>query len=571
MLALIRVFADLCFPWGREVVSRFSTRTFRMHASLLPSSLAAWIVLVVTLIPTGRTRAEDELTADVLWRCGAPGEGCEIIAYEPRAQKLLITVVDGVRALDAETGRPFAELSKPAGFHATSVAVSAGRVAVAWAAEDKRQRGQIGCYEADTLEEIRMFSAGYLPDMVTFSPDGRYLLAANEGEPTDDYRFDPQASITVIDLASGLEAAQLQEAGFNKFDSQRAELRQRGVRLAGPSQEHADRQATVAEDLEPEYIAVRADSKRAWITLQENNAVAELDLQQARILSIHPLGLKNFRHLTHLADLSETTGLDASDVDGGSRVRHWPVFGLYQPDGIATFEQDGTSYLLTANEGDPRDYLGFSEACAAGKLRERKLQLDPSLPARLFLAADQLGRLEVSAVSGDRDNDGDFDELHCFGSRSFSLWQLNDAGVPRLVFDSGNDFERITAHEAKNRFNANSKPDSRPDERSCLRGPEPESVVVGQVGRHRLAMVGLERTGGVMIYDVSLPTYPRFVKYLPPLLEDGILDCAPEGLVMISAETSPTGKPILVVCNEGSGTTTAYQLAWSYERVTHAH
>ncbi len=533
-------------------------RTIRLqnNTCIAYTLAAAWMLFQFA------SASADELAAKVLWRTFLEESSCEIVCCDPQQRQLFVTTAQGINQLDALTGNRVRSIAAPKNFHSTSVAWSQGKIAVAWAADDKHQRGKIGFYDAKSCQELATFSAGFLPDMVTFSPHGKYLLAANEGEPTDDYQFDPQASITVLDLSQGLASADLHEVGFQQFNPQRDKLREQGVLLTGPSSTHPDGQATVAEDLEPEFIAIGPNSKRAWITLQENNAVAELDLEHARIASIHPWGLKNFRHLINPSDHSETTGLDASDVDGGSKVRHWPVLGFYQPDGIAVFEEGWTTYLLTANEGETRDYLQYSDHCPATELGKYGLALDRSLDARYFLHPSQLGHLHVSKVSGDMDNDGDLDALHCFGARSFSVWQINAKGVPQLAYDSGVDFEQITAHEAADRFNADSSPDSLPDQRSSKRGPEPESIVIGQVGKHRLAMVGLERTGGVMIYDLSLPTYPKFLKYLPPLHEDGLMDCGPEGLVLIPAKSSPTGKPLLIICNEKSGTTTAYEFEW---------
>jgi hypothetical protein len=539
-------------------MGRFSTPTWGAECRL---SLGLFLSLASGLSGASAP-AEGLLEPHFLWRyCDAESQ-CEICAYVPESQGILITVASGVRMLGALSGDHRADLLPPDGFHATSVAVSGAQVAVAWAATDHRRAGLIGFYEAQTLRELALIQAGFHPDMVTFSPDGNYLLAANEGEPTEDYRFDPKGSITLVDLRAGLPHAVVRELDFHPFDRQRSALRQRGVRLVGPSRVHPDGQATVSEDLEPEYIVVEPNSQRAWVTLQENNAVAGIDLREGRITGVHPLGLKNFQQANSLVDHCETTGLDASDTDGGSHVRVWPVQGLFQPDGIAWLEHAGVGYLVTANEGDPRHYADYHEGCAVAKLGAQQIGLDAHLAAPTFLAAHQLGRLEVSSVSGDTDSDGDLDELHCFGARSFSVWQFDATGALQLLFDSGNDFERITAQQAKSRFNADSLPDSPPDVRSAMRGPEPESVLVGEVDGHRLALISLERTGGVMLYDLSQPAHPQFLRYLPPYEADGILDCAPEGMALIPMETSPTGKPLLVVCHEGSGTTTTYELAW---------
>ncbi len=527
------------------------------------------IFFLLILSPCGAWAASG-LEATVLWRTCHGAARCEVVCAAAEHGKLFATTADGVDQLVAATGAKAAFLTSPEGFHASSVACCNGCLAVAWVAEDKQLRGQIGCYDVETGAQVALWEAGYMPDMVVFSPDGRYLLAANEGEPTDDYQFDPEASITLVDLAGGCQAARVQQLGFRQFNGSREQLRRQGVRVCGPSQVHPDGQATVAEDLEPECIAVSENCRQAWVVLQENNALAEIDLPGGRVLSVTPLGTKNFRHVSDSLIQQRTTGLDASDLDGGTKVRCWPVFGLYQPDGIATFEHAGSTFLITANEGDPRDYPGYADHCPAAELTSHGQQFDRSLNARLLLNPDQMGRLDISLACGDTDADGDIDELHCFGGRSFAVWQLRAAEAPRLTFDSGNDFEQITAREAAERYNANSYPGSAPDERSALRGPEPESVVVGQIGPRRMAMIGLERTGGIMIYDLTMPTYPEFVRYLPPLDQDGILDCAPEGLLLIPAEQSPTRNPLLVVCNEGSGTTTAYQLQWHDQSVASA-
>jgi len=508
--------------------------------------------------------AEGPLQVNVIWRHGSPGRGAEIVAHDPQRQRLLVTMQQGVAALRTKSGDQVAFLPNPTGFYPTSVAVRPGCVAVAWAAVDKRQRGQIGCYHlaanSRAFERLATFEAGHHPDMIVFSPDGRFLLTANEGEPTDDYTFDGAGSITVIDTTSGLNEATVRLADFRAFDSQRGALRERGLRIFGPSLTHADAQATVAEDIEPEYIAVSADSKRAWVTLQENNAIAEIDLEQAQVVAIHPLGSKDFSALAGNQSPWQTTGLDASATDGGTRIRHWPVSGLFQPDGIAAFQHAGEQYLVTANEGDPRDYPAYHEACQLRQLTTRGYQLSPRLTSRFLLQEPHLGQLEITTISHTKNLSRKLDQLECFGARSFSIWKLDQSGRLQLVFDSGSDFESIAAHAAVERYHEHHLGNADPDLRSCLRGPEPESVVLGRVGGSLLAMISLERTGGIMIYDLTIPVKPQFLQYLPPHFDDGLLDCAPEGLVFIPAADSPTGAALLILCNEVSGTTTAYQL-----------
>jgi len=533
------------------------------------------LALALTFCLQSVLLANQELRSDFQWRYQAPRGACEIACFSSETGLMYVTVYGGVDVVDARTGTCVGSLSAEAGYYPTSVAYSQGRLAIAWAAHDRRLAGKIELFELNNSNGITpsdsiSFSAGYLPDMVTFSPDGRFLLAANEGEPTEDFAFDPEGTITIIDTQAGSIRTSVRQVTFNQFDSQREELRTRGIRIFGPSSRHADRQATVSEDLEPEFIAISSDSKRAWVALQENNAIAEIDIPAGHVSMIHSLGMKQFLH-AEVPNLDNnktlwTAGLDASDTDGGSRIRHWPVVGLYQPDGIASLRSQGSDYLLTVNEGDPRKYVGFDERCPAGELTGRGIALDEHLRARLLLADDQLGRLEVSMASGDTNGDGDLDELCCFGARSFTLWKMDQARKPEMVFDSGNDFEWITSQKAAQRYNADSTAEGIPDQCSPQRGPEPEGVAVGKVGSSLIAAISLEKTGGVMLYDVTVPAESTFLEYLPPLAEDGLLDCAPEGIVMIPAAESPSNDPMLVVCNEGSGTMTAYTLGWSRDQ-----
>jgi hypothetical protein len=265
-------------------------------------------------------------------------------------------------------------------------------------------------------------------------------------------------------------------------------------------------------------------------------------------------------------------GLDASNEDNAINIANYPIQGIYQPDAIASYTVNGETYLITANEGDTRDYDAFSE-----EERIADLTLDPTaFPNAAELQNDAvLGRLIVTTANGDTDGDGDFDQLYSFGGRSFSIWTSSG----QLVYDSGNEFERITAELIPDEFNANNTENDSFDNRSDDKGPEPEGVTVGRVGDRTYAFIGLERVSGVMVYDVTEPTNPSFVQYInnrdfsvefdvdaegepAPTAEQVIAagDLGPEGLVFIAAEESPNGQPLLVVSNEVSGSTTVYEI-----------
>ncbi len=255
----------------------------------------------------------------------------------------------------------------------------------------------------------------------------------------------------------------------------------------------------------------------------------------------------------------EGNGIDASDRDDAINIETYPVFGLFMPDAIASYEFDGVNYFVTANEGDARDE----------DARVEDLDLDPTaFPNAAELQLEEnLGRLEVSTIDGDTDGDGDFDELYAYGARSFTIFDAEG----NLIFDSGDDFEQITAELIPEFFNSTNDENGSFDSRSDAKGPEPEGVVIGEVDGRTFAFIGLERVGGIMVYDITNPAEASFVDYLnnrnfdvEAELADGstnpaVGDLGPEGLTFISAEDSPTGEALLAVSNEVSGTTTLYE------------
>ncbi|MGK7886093.1 MAG: choice-of-anchor I family protein, partial [Crocosphaera sp.] len=347
-------------------------------------------------------------------------------------------------------------------------------------------------------------------------------------------------------------------ANFNAFDGQEDTLRANGVRIFGLDIDHPNdptKKASASRDFEPEYIAVSPDGDTAFVTLQENNAFAVVDIATAMVTDVLPLGFKDHS--------LPGNGLDASDRDGEINIQNLPVFGMYQPDTIASYKVGEETYYVTANEGDarvrpsdddvlpePNDEEGdvFNE-----EDRAKDLTLDPTaFPDAATLQTDEvLGRLNVTNTLGDTDGDGDFDELYAFGSRSFSIW--NSDG--QLVFDSGDDFEQITAALFPDIFNANRTGGF--ESRSDNKGPEPEGVTVGMIGDRFYAFIGLERIGGFMTYDVTDPLNPLFIKYVN---DTALGDLSPEGLLFIPAEDSPNGDSLLVLTNEESGNTSIYSV-----------
>lgn len=481
----------------------------------------------------------------------------EIVAHDSASQRLFVVngsdkVVDVYDVSDVTAPSKVGSIDTTAAAAnaggPNSVSVSNGVVAVAIENDNKQAAGFVGLYNASDLLLQNAVEVGALPDMLTFTPDGNKIIVANEGEPNDDYNNDPEGSVAIIDLSSGAATATATILDFNEFDSDIDDLRAANVRIFGAG-------ASVSQDLEPEYIAINNEGDTAWVALQENNAIAKVNLEDEEISQIFPLGLKD-----HSATGNE---LDASDKDGSINIQNWPIFGMYQPDSIAHYEVDGVSYLVTANEGDARDYDGFSE-----EERIKDLDLDSAqfFPNGASLQADDnIGRLATTSATGDLDGDGDHDVLLAYGARSFSIFKADDMS---LVYDSGNDFETIISEQFPNQFGfSNDDNDAGDfDSRSDAKGPEPEALAVAAFGPKTYAFIGMERIGGIMVYDITSPISPTFVTY--QLDRDFSVDAeteeagdlGPEGMIVIKAADSPNGKDLLVVANEVSGTTTIYTI-----------
>ncbi|MFB4279928.1 MULTISPECIES: choice-of-anchor I family protein [unclassified Nonomuraea] len=513
-----------------------------------PLCLAAATMSVLAMLPatTAAARAERsgiELSLLGRYSAGAVGAGAaEITAYDAKTRRVFVVnaeqgTVDVLDLRNPRAPRKVATLATPG---ANSVAVHDGLVAVAQQAADKTAAGTVAFFDARTGKKQREVTVGALPDMLTFTADGRRVVVANEGEAASYCTGavdDPEGSISVIDVRRGT----VRTAGFRAWNGQEDRLRAKGVRISGPG-------VSAAQDLEPEYITI--DKGTAWVTLQENNALAVVDLERATVRDIVPLGLKDHAQ--------PANALDASDRDGKIDIRTHPVKGMYMPDAISHFGDRGRTYLVTANEGDSRDW-----ECHTDEVRVKSAELSPTaFPNAAALKQDaELGRLTVLSDSP-KDADGRYTELRVFGARSVSVRAADGS----LVWDSGSELERLVARELPGQFNFDNEENDSFDSRSDNKGPEPEGVAVGEVRGRTYAFVGLERVGGVVTYDLSNPRKPALAGYVNTRdfagdVEAGTAgDVGPEGVLFIDAHDSPTRKPLLVVGNEVSGTTAVYEI-----------
>jgi len=514
---------------------------------------------VMTSLAVAGSQAQTlELAALGVYETGKFNQtAAEIAAYDSKTKRVFVTnsADDTLDVLDA--GNPSSPTKirsldlTPFGGDPTSVDVDRGRVAVAVVAAVKTDAGRVVFFETSgTNDLLGTVQVGALPDMVTFTPNGRRLLVANEGEPArypSTPSGDPVGSIAILDVPRGSDDdddgfdvgdIEVRFAGFGSFAPGDLDS---STRVFGPG-------ASVAQDLEPEYITVSDDGRKAWVTIQEANAIAEVDVSSAGVTDITGLGFKD-----HLAD---GNGLDPSDRDGASngpavKIGTWPVLGMYMADAIASYRVRGETYLVLANEGDAREWPGLVE-----EARVSALTLDPTaFPSAATLKQNaNLGRLTVSSSTGNTDGDADFDQLHVFGGRSLSI-RTTDG---ELVWDSGDDLEQLTSTVGE--FNSNNDANNSWDSRSDNKGPEPEGVAVGRIGERWYAFLGLERIGGVAVFDITRPTAPTFVDYLntrnfAAAQATAAGDLGPEGIAFVPRSSSPTKRPMLIVTNEISGST----------------
>jgi hypothetical protein len=493
---------------------------------------------------------------------------------------------------------------------ANSVVAKNGIVAIAIENNVKQSNGVIALYNSSDLTFINVYGAGALPDMVTMTDDSKKIVVANEGEPSGDYSNDPEGSVTVIDISNGFsdELAVVTQITFEDFNS--GQLRHNelnNVRLPSP---HG---ASVAQDLEPEYIAITGSNK-AVISLQENNAFATIDLSTNTIESIKGLGVKSWASVT---DGGNGAKLDLTNKDDVFTLNSYPqLVGYYMPDSISTFTINGNDYVISANEGDGREYIyeTTQEICDAtnghtwdgddysvggddensvsydselddcisytDEGRGKDLDVDATHPLMnesvygdgIITNKNAIGRIKVLMDSETISADGN---VPTFGARSFSIWNENGD----VIFDSGSQLSELA--NSTSHFNV-SNDTQKNDNRSDDKGVEPEAMEVAIIEGSTIAFIGLERQGGVAVYDVSIPEAPVFLDYLnnrdftadvcTVVDEDGECDnniynpaagdLGPESIEYFSRNN----QHFIAVGNEVSGTTTVLKLNIEFKK-----
>lgn len=454
----------------------------------------------------------------------------------------------------------------PYGGEANNIALHKGILAATVEdAFDESQPGRIVFFSLDGTLLTEPIVLGRL-SRIAFSEHGDFLVATISGSPNDEYTDDPESYVVIVELPgtnwgacrNGHKSCHLDPqvtiVGWQGYNDRREELIAKGVRILFPT-------ATVAEDLETSGMTIGPDGRHAYVNLNVNNALAVIDIDSKTVSDIWAYGYKDHS--------LPGNGIDVSDKDNMINITDWPLRSFYQPKDIAAFRAGGQEFLATANEGNLLDKDAFTEVASFGGLN-----LDPhAFPNADELGAQEaLGRIDLSSLYGDEDGDGDIDQLYTGGARSFSIFTPDG----ELIFDSGDDFEQITAQAIPECFNCTDDQNNF-DSRSRKKGPEPEHIVIGKVGGRQYAFITFERISGIMAYDVTDPYHPTFQQYInnrnfdhepddvcgergePELLGCEIIgDLEPEAISFIPASKSPLGVAMLVVMHEASDSTTMY-------------
>jgi hypothetical protein len=469
------------------------------------------------------------------------GGVCEIVAYNPDNDK--IYAVNGKSGALLITDKKDGENGKIADLKAvhipvdkiiegnvegfeygdmTSVAVITSTKEIAIAVQEKayNKNGKILFLDYDGNYKS-VVDAGVQPDMIKYDEETNTVLTANEGEPREGTGGeDPAGSVTIYDVANKT----VKTVGFEKFDDKRDELVKKGVVLM--------KKTVPSKDLEPEYIATAGGY--AYVSLQEANSIAKLNIAKGEFESIMPVGF---------TDYSKTKiDIDKSDKTYAPKT-YETLMGIRMPDGIAAYEQGGKTYVLTANEGDSRsDWPGLDN--------EKKGKKSPSGKIK---TKNKVTYFDASLYDGLDDN-----KDYLFGGRSFSIFVVKD-GELEEVFDSGADFESKTFEFVPNGYNV-SNDNIEIEDRSGKKGCEPETVEIGALGDKVYAFIALERTSGIMVYDISSPDKSKFDNYINSrdYSEEIRGDVSPEGLVFIPMANKYGA--YLAAANEVSGTVSLYAL-----------
>jgi len=486
--------------------------------------------------------------------------GSEISAFDATTKKIFTTngALNKIDVIDASNPQALSLIRdinlSTYGASVQSVSVKNGKLAIAVGQTNNiTTKGRVVVLNTSDYAEQLNVEVGYLPDMVTFNEDGTKIVVANEGEPIGakigDYNTTGMRKVTTVgtsgdyvDVAGSVGVIAVAGGAYVDINFTSATLRTATdttpVRLGGtPSNDKTF-------DLEPEYITVQGNS--AYVTLQENNAVAKINLSTNVVEFVRSLGSKDY-------ETQNTIDIEEEGVIG---LRNYKgLKSLYMPDTISSYNFGGATYLVTANEGDGREYP--TDDVASGPdtgdvLTDdddiKDLTLDESIAAYYVDDNDLKVMLDMGETTL---GSGTYNKLYAFGGRSFSIWDASG----KLVWDSGDSISKTVAAFEPTLFNQDDR--ARIDRRSGNKGAEPEALALGEIEGKTYAFVGLERQSAIVIYDISSPFDAKFVNYVETHTQN---DVSPEGMVFVPAASSANGKNLLIVSYEVSGSTVVYEI-----------
>jgi len=562
--------------------------------SRFPKAIAA-ISLVALVLPMSMYNQASAETQTGMglhylgrWISGSGVGGAESSAYDPATQRIFVTnsatsqidIVDIANPAKPKKVKSVNLASKGvAGIQ--SVAVKDGLVAIATSATDKQANGKI--FFADTNGTLvagatNGIEVGSFPTHVSFSPDGLYVMSANEGKPSSycltagtlPTSTDPYGSVSLIDVSGSVPSAAT-TINFESYNDRAGAITFQGGRIFGPN-------ATTAQDVEPKFITFSADSKYAYVTLQENNSIATIDMASKSISEISGLGAKDHS--------VAGKGLDAL-ANGTAAVAVQNVKGMYLPNGIASLKgSDGTSYVVTANEGVSRSYpclLGGTSTTAVESEAQPISGIYDSTDSAITAVNTAVGSLTATPFAPATARaiqvtaSTKIKTAYSFGSRSISVWTpANVDGVDTMnqVWDSGDQLEtksaQLNAAGYNSDWNTTTGAANASDSRSTQKGPEPAGVVVGNAYGMQWLVVGMKGDGGLALYDATNPLAPVFTDYINTANRAGNIvtgkataaagDVSPKGLEFVAPEDSPTGSALVIASYEQSGTVGIYEI-----------
>ena len=408
------------------------------------------------------------------------------------------------------------------------------------------QLGRLVFFNLETGAVIGSVAAGYHPDMVAIK-NGK-VAVANEAQhawagsgavniATFDSVQQP-GSVTVADLAgldSSTLAAALATLPVTTTDFSGVSGLISGLRDHTSFEIPANTKAKYFH-IEPEYIAFSPDNTQLFVGLQENNAIAVLDLATNTWLNITGLG-------------QQAITIDASDDDDLFDVTN-ACFGLPMPDSLATWTAAGNTYIITANEGDARvDDGDIQRLSAANTTYGLAAGFTPSVVnndfGRLNILRDQSLNGPVLPTTSPN---SDINKIVSMGTRGLSLWKKEADNSVSFVSHLPLESELFARDPQRHNAN-NGGLKTAFDSRSDDKGPEPEAVAVTTLaGGTVIAVAGLERQNGVIVVDITNPASPQVLRYIN---DSGQGLISPETVTIIDAPNSPTGTVLAVVGYEG--------------------